>query len=201
MRFPLFIVNAQQITGITFLENRLGVVRVELLQAFFQEGVLVVFDKRGASPEAFLMATGRAQGDRADAVVDQFFHQLAAGHAWITDREIEAVGDGLVQVVIVDDIETIIGEDLLQLRGAPAIFLNLGNEIERPVGRGLEHRRQGVLRGVARTRGKGVEDAVNIDRPESASAVALGQAGISAMVELVGDGRDADALSGVAERF
>lgn len=47
------------------------------------------------------------------SVINQLFHQLSAGHSRVTDREIETVGYRLVQIVIINDCETMIRKNLL----------------------------------------------------------------------------------------
>ena len=183
----------------SFRPTSMPMIGLKQPQPFVEERVLVVLDERRAGAESLLLAPRRAERDGADAVVDQFLHQFAAGHARVGDGEVEAVGDGLVEVMVVNDLETVVGEDFLQPRGPPAVFLDGGNEVELAVGCGLEHRCQRVLRRVARAGGEGVEDAVDIDRAEGPAAVAFRQAGVGAVVKFVGDGGDADALSGVAK--
>ena len=91
---------------------------------------MVILDEGGTSSQALLMTSGRAERDRADAVIDQFLHQFAAGHARITDREVKTIGDWLVEIMIIYDLETVIREDLFQSCRSPSVFLDLRDKVE-----------------------------------------------------------------------
>jgi len=167
-----------------------------------QQGILVVLDERRAGAQALLRAAGGHQRYGADAVVHQFAGQLAARHARIADGEVEAVGHGLAQVVVVDQPEAMAQEDFLQPAGAFAVDAHLVQKVVAPVAGSLQHGGQGILGRVARARRQGVEHAVDEDRAERArAAIALHQARVGAVVEFVRDAAHADALSGVAERL
>ena len=59
------------------------------------------------------MTTGCAERNGTDTIEDKLFHQFAACHARITDGEIETVGNRLVQIMVIDNLKTILGKYLL----------------------------------------------------------------------------------------
>ena len=66
----------------------------------------MVFDERCADAKSLLMAARRGQTDGRHAVVHQFTSQFAARHIRVADGEVKTVGNGLVEVVVIDDIKT-----------------------------------------------------------------------------------------------
>ena len=91
----------------------------------------------------------RACGDETDgrnAVVHQFASQLAAGHAWIADGEVEAVGNGLVEVFVVNNIEIMTAENLFQFMCSFTIDLDIVAETILAIAGCTEQCCQGILR-------------------------------------------------------
>ena len=80
---------------------------LEYLHSFFQLLVLVVFDKRGADAQTLLMRASGDEADGADTIIHQFVSQLATRHAGITDGEVETVGNRLVSVLVIYDVESV----------------------------------------------------------------------------------------------
>ena len=129
----------------------------------------------------------------------QFAQQLGAAHRAVADRVEETVAHLLVEVLVVDDAEPVAQERLLRELRAAGVLRGVAHEVEPPVGRGVEHRGQRMLRRVARAGRSGVEDAEHIGVAQTRHAVAFEQGGVVAPVEFVGDCGYGDALTGVAE--
>ena len=91
----------------------------------------MILDKGGAYAEAFLMRTGGDEADGADTVVHQFAGQFATCYVLIADGEVKTVGNGLVEISVIDDVEAVLAEYLLQLVGAVTVHLHLLPEVVR----------------------------------------------------------------------
>ena len=133
------------------------VVGRKYLHTLFQLVVLVVFYKRGTHAQTFLMGTCGDEADGRNTIVHQLFSQLTTGHSLIANGEIETVGNGLIQVLVVYDVEVVAKEDFLQLMGAVAINLHLVAEIIGSVTGSFQHSRHSILGRVAGTRREGIE--------------------------------------------
>ena len=182
------------------MENiALRIIRLEYGHTLLEQVVLVVVDERGAHTQTLLVGTGGDEADGRHTVVHQLARQLTARHTGIADSEVETVGDGLVEVLVVDHVETVATENLLQTVGTVGIDLDLATEIVGAVARCLEHRCQSKLCAVARARRQGVEHTGREHQTEGQSLVATGERWEMAVEQSVGDAGDADALAGIAE--
>jgi hypothetical protein len=83
------------------------VVGVEEGQAFFQLREMLGQDERDAGPDAGLVAPRRLQGDGGDSVIEELGDEPAPREPRIGDGEIEAVGERLVAVLVVDEREPV----------------------------------------------------------------------------------------------
>ena len=99
----------------------------------------MVLYKRGADAQSFLMRTGGNQANGTYTIVHQFAGQLSACHAWITDGKVEAIGNGLIAILVIDYIEAVLAEDLLQFLGTFAINLYIVAETVFAVAGSTEH--------------------------------------------------------------
>ncbi len=76
----------------------------EHLEPFLQNRELSARGEGDAGAEAFAtFAAAREQRDGTDAVIEEFVQQFVTAHAGIGHREIEAVGQLLVTVLVIDD--------------------------------------------------------------------------------------------------
>lgn len=175
------------------------IVFFENLHAGVEEGVLVGFDEGGADAEAFLVGAGGDEADGGDAIVHQFAGQLTTGHLLITNSKVEAVGYGLVEVFVVNDMEAMTTENLLQLMGTLAIDADLATEIVFAIGSCSEHGSHSILGGMAGTAGEGIEHAGGENESEGQSLVTLCQVVVMAMEQLIADTGDTNALASIAE--
>ena len=105
----------------------------------------MILDEGGTYAETFLMGAGGDEADGRHTVVHQLLGQLSAGHAGIADGEVEAVGNGTVEVTVVDDMEVMAQEDFLQLMGALAIDLDVVAEAVLSVAGSSHHGSPGIL--------------------------------------------------------
>ena len=183
----------------TFWGGLAGIVLGEDLHAGVEEGVLVVLDEGGADAEAFLFGAAGDEADGGDTVVHQFVGELAGGHAGIADGEVEAVGDGLVEVFVVDYIEAVTAEDLLEFLGSFAVDADLLAEIVFSLVGGLEHGGHRILGAVAGAGTQGVEHTRGEHGTEGQTLITFGEVVEVAMEELVADAGDTDTLTGIAE--
>ena len=81
----------------------------------------MVFNEGCAYTQAFLMRTGSNQADSRNSVIHQFFGEFATSHILITNGEVEAIGYGLVEVFVIDYMETMTAEYLLQLMSSLSV--------------------------------------------------------------------------------
>ena len=125
--------------------------------------------------------------------------ELAGGHAGIADREVEAVGDGLIEILVVDHIETMTAENLLQFVGSIAINADLAAEIVTALVGSLQHGGHRILGAVAGTAAQGIEHARGEDGTEGQTLITLGEVVEMAVEQLVGDTSDTDTFSSIAE--
>ena len=92
-------------------------VLVEQPCTFLQSGELVAVDQRHAGAEAFgAGAVAGSQRDGADAIEEQVVQQLLAGESRIREGEIEPVGNLLFAIVVVHNLEAVVGEDFLHTK-------------------------------------------------------------------------------------
>ena len=118
----------------------------EYSQTFFEQVELFgAVELRDADADSRLAAAGRGERNGADAVEQQFAQQLRAGQIAVADRVEESVAYRLVLILVVDDAETVAQEQFLREPCAACVFRRFGHEIQPAVGRGAEHRREGVL--------------------------------------------------------
>ena len=111
--------------------------------------ILVVFYKRCAYTQSFLLRTCRYETYSADTVVHQFVSQLTAGHTLVAYREVESVGNRLVEVLIVNHVESMTQEYFLQFMSTLAVNLYVVAEIVVSVACSLQQFCQTVLCAVA----------------------------------------------------
>ena len=102
-----------------------GIVLVEDGHTLVEQVVLVVVDKGSADTQAFLTASCGNEADGTHTIVHQFVSQLSTRHSRIANGEIEAISDGVAQVVVIDDVEAVTLEDLFQSPCPLAIDSNL----------------------------------------------------------------------------
>ena len=143
-----------------------------------------------------------ASGDEADSrytVVHQLAGQLAAGHALIAYGEVESVGNRLVEITVIDDVEAVAKEDFLQLVGAVTIYLYLLAEVVCSVTGCFQHGRHSILGRMACAAAEGIEHTGREHQSEGQSLVAGREVGIVAVEQLVRDAGYTNALSGIAK--
>ena len=109
----------------------------------------MVLNKRGTYAQAFLMGASGDQTNGRNTIVHQFLGQLPRGHAFVANSEVEAVGNRLIEVFVLDDVEVVTQENFLQLVSTVTIDLNLGTEIICSVAGGLQHSCHRILGRVA----------------------------------------------------
>lgn len=102
-----------------------GIVLRKDSHTLLEGSILLVADEGRADAEALLFATSSDKADGRDTIVHQLMGQLATRHARIADREVESVGNRLVEILVIDDIEVMTRENLLQLVSTVAIDLDL----------------------------------------------------------------------------
>ena len=172
----------------------------EHLQPLLQNRELAARGEGDAGAEAFAaLAAAGDQGDGADAVVEELAQQLVAGHTRVGHREVETVGQRLVAVLVIDDDEAVVGEEFLHDGGFLAVLLHVVDIVVGAVVAGLEDGGHRVLRGVGHAGADGIHGAVD-DGASELGVVEVGhKVGELAVVHLVGEDEQGDALAGVAE--
>jgi len=128
-------------------------------------------------------------------------HQLRFGHAGISNGEIKPVADGIAQVIVVDNMKTILHEHPFHDSGLFSIFLHLLHEIEAAVAGGFEHSCQGILRRMAGSGGEGVKDPLGNGIPESSTPEPSLKVGIFTAEKGGRNGHHRNTLSGVTENL
>ncbi len=176
-----------------------SVIGTEGGDAVGKEGVVLGLEEGGADAYALLVAAHGVERIDRDAVVHQLARQLEVGHAGILHREVEAVGQGFAHVVVVDQVEAIVGQHLLHESGTSAILAHLGDEVEAAVACCLHHGGHGVLYRMAAAAGQGVDDAGVDEAAELTYAELLLEGRVDAAVEAVADTTYTDALTGIRE--
>ena len=113
--------------------------------------ILLVADEGRADAETLLFATSSDKADGRNSIIHELVCQLATRHTRIADREVESVGNRLVEILVINDIEVMTRENLLQLVGTVAIDLDLTTEVKLALGSSLQHGSHGILGTMART--------------------------------------------------
>ena len=104
--------------GLFYFQEIIGLARIvdlENFHALLKHIVLMILDERCADSQAFLLRTTGNQTDGRNTIVHQFLGQLTRRHTWIANGKIEAISNGLVQILIVNHIEVVATENLLYL--------------------------------------------------------------------------------------
>ena len=120
-------------------------VQSKCLQSLGQNRNLFPLDERRAGADALLGAAAGVQGDAGDAVIQHLFHKVGTGEARIAEGEIETIGDGLTAVLVVGDVETIVGEGFLHQLGFAAVFYDIVAVAIGAIVDGLHHGGEGIL--------------------------------------------------------
>ena len=149
--------------------------------AFIELLILVVSNKRRAHADSLLVASGIGQTDGTHPIIEKFAHKLSAVKPGIAHCEVESVGNRLVEVLVVDDIEIVAQKDFFQSMGASAILTGNGTEIVGSVAGSLHHCRQGILGTMGGTRREGIEDSGGIYQAKGQGRITLVKRGIMAM--------------------
>ena len=145
------------------------------------------------------MGAGDVEGDGGDAVADEFVEEVDAVEAGVAEGEVEAVADVLAHVLVVDDVEAVVGEEFLHDAGLLAVFPDVLDEVEGAVVGALEHGGHGVLHAVGSTAGEAVEGAEDEGAAELRLAVVAGQVGALHVEQLGRADHHGDTLTGIAE--
>lgn len=138
----------------------LSVILVKHAQPLVEHRVVVRPDGRGADAQSLLETSGRRKHDGADTVVKQQAKQFSPLYILVSHCKEETIAQRLVEVAVINDVESVPLEYLLHLLRAPAVLFHLFHEIEFAVVGCLEHGGQSVLRSMRRTRREAVEDAL-----------------------------------------
>lgn len=146
-----------------FVDNDLlnRMVGMELLQASLEVGELVAQHQSHTCTDALLMAAGDIQGDSADAITNQLVEQVYALKTRIAEGKIETVGNIFIHILVINDIETVIGKVFLHDAGFLAILLNILDEVEGAIVSALKHGSHGILDRVGGTGAEAIEGAEN----------------------------------------
>ena len=112
----------------------------------------MVLNEGGAYTKTLLMAACSDEADGTHTIVHQFVGQCAAVHARIANGEIETIGNGLVDVRIIDDVEAMAQENLLEFLRPLAIDHHIVTEIVLTITCRSHHLRHGILSAMTRSR-------------------------------------------------
>ena len=162
-----------------------GVIFGKNCHTFVQLVVLMVLDKGSAGTQSFLMASGSYQRNGAYAVVHQFPCKFSATHTRIADGEVETVGNGITQIIVVYQMETVAQEDFLQAVSTFAVHFHFIKEVVLTFIGCFKHGGKSILRRVAGAGGECIEYAVDEYCAEGSASVALCQPGIDAVIQFV----------------
>ena len=92
-----------------------------------------------------LLAAGSGERDAAHTVVEEFGEELASRHVAIAYGEEETVAYRLSGVVVVYDVEAIVGEDTFHLFGTVGILAGVFYKVNLTFGREAQHLGIGIL--------------------------------------------------------
>ena len=120
----------------------------EGFQSFGQYRDLISLNERSAGADALLLAAAGVERDAGDAIVHHFFHQVGTCEARIAEGEVEAVGDRFAAVLVVCDVEAVLGEGLLHQLSLATVFEHVVAIAVGTVVDGLQHGGEGILGGV-----------------------------------------------------
>ena len=173
---------------------------VERLHTRLHHLIKFVPHTRGTSPYTLLVASGGRERNAAHPIVKQFLQQVSPTHLAITDGEEEPVAHHLCGIVIIDDVETVVRENLLHLFGTTGILAGIFHEIDFPFGGETEHLGIRILGGCRTSRSNHIEDRRDECLTEHACIlVSLGQCREMTFEELVADASQRHSLAGIAE--
>ena len=127
------------------------VVFVEGLEASLEVGELVAENQGHTGTDTLLVRARDVESNGADAVADKLVEQVDSVETGIAEGEIETVADVLAHILVVDDIEAVVGEEFLHDAGLLAVLLDVLDEVEGAVVGALEHGGHGILDTVSST--------------------------------------------------
>ncbi len=132
---------------------------MEGLEASLEVGELVALHQGDAGTDALLVGARDVEGDGTDAVADELVEQGDTFVAGVAEGEVETVTNILTHILVVDDIEAVVGEEFLHDAGLLAVLTDVLDEVEGAVVGALEHGGHGVLHAVGGAAGEAVEGA------------------------------------------
>ena len=118
-----------------------------------------------------------------------------------TSGEIETVGNGITQIIVVYQVETVAQEDFFQAAGTFTVYFHFIKKVVLIFISCFKHGGKSILSRVAGAGGECIEYAVDEYCAEGAAAVALCQPGIGPVIQFVRNAADTDTLTGIAESF
>ena len=124
---------------------------VELFEADLEVGELVALHQGHAGADALLVAARNVEGDGADAVADELVEQVDATETGIAEGEVESVADVLAHILVIDNVEAVVGEEFLHDVGLLAVLPDVLHEVEGAVVGALQHGGHSVLDTVSST--------------------------------------------------
>ena len=110
----------------------------EHCEPLVEEVVVVGLDGRRTGTDALVVGTCGGENNAAHTATEQVAQQLAALHILVADGEEEAVAHGLVDILVVDNVEAVAGENLTDALGAVGILSDLIAVVVEALG-GLVH--------------------------------------------------------------
>ena len=145
------------------------------------------------------MRPRRNEANGRYAIVHQLACKFATRHVLIANGEVETVGNGAIQVAVIDDMEPVAQEDVLQFAGTLAIDLHFVAEAVFAIAGSTEHLCQRILCRMARAAAQGIEHAGREHKAEGQTLVACAEVGEVTTEELVADAHHADTLTCIRE--
>ena len=114
-------------------------------QSLCQNRNLFPLDERRAGADALLGAAAGVQRDAGDAVIKHFFHEVGTSEARIAIGEVETVSDGLTAVLVVSNVEAVVGKGFLHQLGLATVFQHVVAVAIGAIVDGLHHGGQSKL--------------------------------------------------------
>ena len=94
-----------------------------------EQRFLCWLEERSADADALLVATHSVERIDSHTIIHQFASEFKVGHTRILHREIEAIGQRLSLIIVIDEIEAIVKEALFEDAGASTILTDLSDKV------------------------------------------------------------------------
>ena len=113
---------------------------------------MVGLDIRRARTYSLTHSACSGKVNATDTVIEQLLQQLTAIHILVADGKEETIANGLIDILVIDNTETVALQNFLYARSTLGILPDITHKVIFTVTRSLEHCRQCTLCRVRDTR-------------------------------------------------